>query len=149
MGRALLDLYLSVSSHLNAGVQELVKVLTEFARGHSKLAAGATWWVHHFSSRMVQLSSCVVQVSLSLLEWLGAWRQLHRDTEAETVLWWRYVTGDSYSYNPPKHVYSVPVKPGHWFPVLPFPMEMYYVYQYTQLCVFDLWTLHKYKLNVK
>lgn len=41
MGRALLGLYLSVSSHLDAGVQELVKVLTELAGGHSELAAGA------------------------------------------------------------------------------------------------------------
>lgn len=85
MGCGLLDLYLSVSCHLNASIQELIKILAEFARSHSELAAGAAWRVHHFSGGMVQLSSCVVQVSLSFLEWLGAWRQLHRQTEAETV----------------------------------------------------------------
>lgn len=41
--------YRSVACHLDAGVQELVKVLAELPRGHGQLAAGAAGGVDDLS----------------------------------------------------------------------------------------------------
>lgn len=40
---------LSVPSHLDASIQELIKVLAELSRGHSQLAAGASGGVDHLA----------------------------------------------------------------------------------------------------
>lgn len=54
------DTYLSVSGHLNASVQELVKVLAEFPRSHGQLAAGTPGGVDHVPCGVVELSCSMV-----------------------------------------------------------------------------------------
>lgn len=68
--------YLCVPGHLYACVQELIKVLTEFSGSLRQLSALATGGVDHLPSRVVELCGRVVQVTLSLLERLGAGREL-------------------------------------------------------------------------
>lgn len=74
-------LYLRVSGHLNACVQELIKVLTELPGSLWQLSAGATGGVDHLPSRVVELSSRMIQITLGLLERLGAWRKLEGERE--------------------------------------------------------------------
>lgn len=76
--------YLRVSSHLDASVQELVKVLAELARGGGQLAAGSSRGVDDLASRVVEFSRGVVQVSLRLLECFMAGGELPGDTHTHT-----------------------------------------------------------------
>lgn len=63
-------------SHLDAGIQKLIKVMAELPRGHSQLTASAPGGLHHISSRVVQLGRRVIQIRLRLLERFGARRKL-------------------------------------------------------------------------
>lgn len=69
-----LPTHLCLASHLNAGIQELVKVITEFSRSGCQLSTLAPCGMDDFPSRLVQISSSLVQLTLGLLEGLCAWR---------------------------------------------------------------------------
>lgn len=57
-----------MTSHLNAGIQEFIKVMAELSRGHSQLAAGASSGSHHLACRLVQVGCSLVELVLGLLE---------------------------------------------------------------------------------
>lgn len=68
---------LSVAGHLYTSIQELIKVLAEFSRGHRQLAAGASGGMDHLASWLVQVCRRLVQLALRLLEGLGGWWDLN------------------------------------------------------------------------
>lgn len=67
---------LSVARHLQASIQELVKVLAELSRSDCQLAAGSSGGMDHLPRRLVQLLGRLVQLVLGLLEGLGSWGDL-------------------------------------------------------------------------
>ena len=71
--------HLSVSRHLDACVQELVKVLAELSGSVSQLAAGAPGCMDHLPSGVVEVSGRLIQVALRLLEGLRTGRELGVD----------------------------------------------------------------------
>lgn len=73
------ETYLGVSCHLNASIQELIKVLAKLPRGRSQLAACSTRGVDDLACRVVEFSCSVVQISLGLLERLTTGRELQRE----------------------------------------------------------------------
>lgn len=79
------ETYLGVSRHLNASIQELIKVLAELPRGRSQLAARSTRGVDDLACRVVEFSCCVVQISLGLLECLIAGRELQTQDTRQLV----------------------------------------------------------------
>lgn len=66
--------YLRLASHLNASVQELIKVITELSGSSRQLSTLAPRGVDDFPSRLVQISSSLVQLALGFLERLCARR---------------------------------------------------------------------------
>lgn len=74
---------LSVPSHLDPSIQELIEVLTELPRSHCQLAAGASGGVDHLACRLVQVCCRLVQLTLGLLKRLGGWRDLKRGHEED------------------------------------------------------------------
>lgn len=77
------EMNLSVSSHLDAGVQELIEVLTELPRGHGQMAAGASGGVDHLARGLVQVCCRLIQLALGLLKGLGGWRDLNKGHREE------------------------------------------------------------------
>lgn len=69
-----LPTYLRLASHLNASIQELIKVITELSRSGCQLSTLASRGVDDFTSRLVQISSSLVQFTLGFLERLCARR---------------------------------------------------------------------------
>lgn len=69
-----LPTYLRLASHLNASIQELIKVITELSGSSCQLSTLASRGVDDFPSRLVQISSSLVQLALGFLERLCARR---------------------------------------------------------------------------
>lgn len=69
-----LPAYLRLASHLNASIQELIKVITELSGSSRQLSTLAPRGMDDFPSRLVQISSSLVQLALGFLERLCAWR---------------------------------------------------------------------------
>lgn len=63
--------------HLDAGVEELIKVFAELPGGHRQLAAGASGGMDHLARRLVQVCCSLVQFALGLLKGLGSRRDLN------------------------------------------------------------------------
>lgn len=66
--------HLRLASHLNASIQELIKVITELSRSSRQLSTLTPCGVDDFPSRLVQISSSLVQLTLGFLERLCAGR---------------------------------------------------------------------------
>ncbi|TNN57043.1 hypothetical protein EYF80_032764 [Liparis tanakae] len=77
------ETYLGVSCHLNASIQELIKVLAELPRGGRQLVARSPGGVDDLACRVVEFSCCVVQITLGLLEGLTAGRELQRQDKRQ------------------------------------------------------------------
>lgn len=69
-----LPTHLGLASHLNASIQELVKVITELSGSGCQLPTLAPCGMDDFPSRLVQISSSLVQLTLGFLERLCARR---------------------------------------------------------------------------
>lgn len=72
--RSHLPTYLCLASHLNASIQELIEVITELSRSSRQLSTLAPRGVDDLPSRLVQISSSLVQLTLGFLERLCAGR---------------------------------------------------------------------------
>lgn len=71
-----LPTHLCLASHLNACIQELVKVITELPRSGRQLSTLPPCGMDDFPGRLVQISSSLVQLTLGFLERLCARREL-------------------------------------------------------------------------
>lgn len=65
-----------LAGHLHSCLQELIEVLPKFAGGLGQVLRGATRCLHQLVGRLVEPCSCSVQLTLRLLEILGAGREL-------------------------------------------------------------------------
>ena len=73
-----------MSSHLDAGIQELIKVFAELSGCNGQLTAGTPGGMDHVPCRLVQTRGRLVQLTLGLLERLGGQGKLRGRRREET-----------------------------------------------------------------